>query len=116
VDPLDIADVAAAALTGDVHTGRTYTLTGPEPTSPRHRTEILADALGEHLELVELSHDQARDELLHVMPEPVADGTLAILGSPTADELAVSPDVEDVLGRPATSFAAWARRSVEAFR
>jgi uncharacterized protein YbjT (DUF2867 family) len=116
VDAFDIADVAAAALTGDVHTGRTYTLTGPEPTSPRRRTEILADALGEHLAFVELSHDQAREQLLHVMPEPVADGTLAILGSPTADELAVSPDVEDVLGRPATTFTAWARRNVEAFR
>ncbi|GMA24302.1 NmrA family transcriptional regulator [Luteimicrobium album] len=116
VDPLDIAGVAAAALTGDVHTGRTYTLTGPEATSPRRRTEILADVLGDELALVELGPDEARERLLQVMPEPVADGTLAVLGRPTPDELRVSPDVEDVLGRPATSFATWARRNVDVFR
>lgn len=116
VDPLDIADVAAAALTGDSHAGRTYTLTGPEATSPRRRTEILADALGEDLALVELDREQAREQLLQVMPEPVADGTLAILGRPTPDERQVSPDVETVLGRPATSFDTWAGRSIEAFR
>lgn len=116
VDPLDIADVAAAALTGDLHAGRTYTLTGPAATSPRRRAEILGDALGETLAFVELEHDQAREQLLQVMPEPVADCTLAILGRPTPDERRVSPDIETVLGRPATSFATWARRNIEAFR
>ncbi|MGF0118308.1 SDR family oxidoreductase [Promicromonospora sp. Marseille-Q5078] len=116
VAPLDIAETAAAALTGDDHAGRTYTLTGPEPTSPRRRVEILGAALGERLELVELEHDQAREQLLQVMPEPVADGTLDILGRPTPEERRVSPDVDDVLGRPASSFADWAARNVEAFR
>jgi len=116
VDPIDIAGVAAAALTGDSHAGRTYTLTGPEATSPRRRTDILAEALGERLTLVELDREQAREQLLRVMPAPVADGTLDILGRPTPGERQVSPDVETVLGRPATSFAAWAGRSVEAFR
>jgi hypothetical protein len=50
------------------------------------------------------------------MPEPVADTTLAILGRPTPEELRVSPDVETVLGRRASSFAAWASRNVAAFR
>ncbi len=116
VDPLDIAAVAVAVLTNADHAGRTYVLTGPEPTSPRRRTEILGEVLGVPLELVELGHDQARDQLLRLMPEPVADGTLAILGGPTAEELRVSPDVETVLGRRATPFATWAGRSVEAFR
>jgi uncharacterized protein YbjT (DUF2867 family) len=116
VDPLDIAEVAAAALTGSDHAGRTYVLTGPEPTSPRRRTEIIGEILGVELDFVELGHDQARAQLLQVMPEPVADGTLAILGRPTAEEQRVSPDVESVLGRRATSFATWAGRSIAAFR
>ncbi|MCK9795396.1 NAD(P)H-binding protein [Isoptericola sp. 4D.3] len=116
VDPLDIAEVAAAALAGDGHAGRTYTLTGPEPTSPRRRAELLGAALGEELTFVELGHDQARAQLLRVMPEPVADGTLDILGRPTPEEVRVSPDVEGVLGRPATSFAAWAGGQVDVFR
>lgn len=35
VDPLDIAEVAAATLTEDGHSGRTYEITGPAPTTPR---------------------------------------------------------------------------------
>lgn len=116
VDPLDIAEVAAAALTGSGHLGQTYVLTGPEATSPRQRAEILGAALGEPLEFVELSREQARGQMLRQMPEPVADGTLDILGQPLPEELRISPDVEKVLGRPATSFASWASRSVDAFR
>ncbi|MCG3752309.1 MULTISPECIES: NAD(P)H-binding protein [Amycolatopsis] len=116
VDPLDIAEVAAAALTGGGHAGQTYVLTGPEATSPRQRAEILGAALGEPLEFVELDRAQAREQMVQQMPEPVADGTLDILGQPLPEELRSSPDVEKVLGRPATSFASWASRSVDAFR
>ncbi|OFI38776.1 NmrA family transcriptional regulator [Arthrobacter sp. SW1] len=116
VDPADIAGVAAACLTSDAHAGKRYVLTGPEPSSPRQRAAVLAEAIGERVDFVELGHDQARAQLLEVMPEAVADGTLAILGRPTAEELQVSPDVETVLGRPARTFAAWAQRNAEAFR
>lgn len=116
VDPLDIAEVAAAALTGDGHAGQAYVLTGPEATSPRQRAEILGAALGEPLEFVELGREQAREQMLQLMPEPVADGTLAILGEPLPEEARISPDVETVLGRPATSFASWASRNADAFR
>ncbi|WP_446222942.1 hypothetical protein ACTWPB_24845 [Nocardia sp. IBHARD005] len=44
------------------------------------------------------------------MPEPVADHTLTILGMPTAQEQQVSTDIEEILGRPATAYAQWARR------
>lgn len=49
------------------------------------------------------------------MPEPVADATLDILGSPTAAEQRVSPDIERVLGHPARTFADWVTRSVAVF-
>lgn len=116
VDPLDIADVAAAALTDDAHAGRTYELTGPGSTTPRRRVEILGSALGLPLRLVELTPAQARAELLQVMPQPVADGTLAIIGQPLEREQRVSADVADVLGRPARSFASWAERNAAVFR
>jgi uncharacterized protein YbjT (DUF2867 family) len=116
IDPLDVADVAAVALNEDGHAGRTYELTGPELTTPRDRTKAIAAALGEQLELVELSHEQARQQLLTLMPEPVADGTLEILGQPTPQEQQVSGDVAEVLGRPGYSFADWAARNAAAFR
>jgi hypothetical protein len=54
--------------------------------------------------------------MLAFLPEPVVDATLGIIGTPTAEEQAVSPDVERVLGRAPRSFADWAVRNAPAFR
>ncbi|MEV6979070.1 NAD(P)H-binding protein [Kitasatospora sp. NPDC093806] len=123
VDPADLAEVAATVLrnggrpgASGPHDGRTYVLTGPEPVSPREQAAALGAALGEPVAFVELSREAARGHLLSVMPEAVVDGTLDILGTPTAAERQVSPDAERLLGRPATGFAEWARRNAAAFR
>ncbi|MEU1420803.1 NAD(P)H-binding protein [Kitasatospora sp. NPDC005751] len=116
VDPADLAAVAAVVLRGDgQHHGRTYVLTGPAPVSPREQAAALGDATGAPLAFVELSREAARAHLLAFMPEHVADGTLDILGAPTDAERQVSPDVERLLGRPAGTFADWARRNAAAF-
>jgi uncharacterized protein YbjT (DUF2867 family) len=116
VDPQDIAEVAAAGLTDPSHAGQTYELTGPVATTPRERTEAIGAAIGRPVKLVELTPDEAREQMQEFMPAPVADGTLAILGQPTDAETAVSPDVEKVLGRPARTFSAWAQANRTAFR
>ncbi|GAB0108551.1 NAD(P)H-binding protein [Nocardia sp. JMUB6875] len=116
VDPADIAAMAAAALLEDGHHGRAYTVIGPELVTPRQQAEALTAALGQPLQFVELTREQARENMLRFMPESVADHTLEILGAPTAEEQQVSGDVERVLGRPATSYAQWAARVAPAFR
>ncbi|MGF1432474.1 SDR family oxidoreductase [Kitasatospora sp. LaBMicrA B282] len=116
VDPADIAEVAAAALRTDEHVGRTYELTGPALVTPRQQAAALGAALGEPVRFVELTRAEARAHLLHVMPEPVVETTLGILGEPTPAEQRISPIVEQVLGRPPRSFGDWAERSVAAFR
>ncbi|GAA0916214.1 hypothetical protein GCM10009558_102300 [Virgisporangium aurantiacum] len=116
VDPADIADVVAAAMRDGRHAGQVYELTGPEVRTPRQRAAAIAAALGEPVRFVEQSAAEARAQMVTFMPEPVADGTLAILGAPTPREQRISPDVERVLGRPARTFADWLARNVEAFR
>ncbi|GAA3775523.1 NAD(P)H-binding protein [Plantactinospora mayteni] len=116
VDPDDIAEVAAAVLRDGVHDGRTYELTGPALSTPRERVADLAAALGEPIRFVEQTPDQAREQMLRYMPPPVVEGTLAILGAPTAREQRISPDVSEVLGRSPRPFAAWAARNIDAFR
>ncbi|MGW0326229.1 SDR family oxidoreductase [Nocardia sp. NPDC003183] len=110
VDPADIAAVAAVALREDGHHGRAYTLTGPAVITPRDQAAAVADAIDAPITFLELTVDEAKQNMLRFMPEPVADHTLTILGMPTAEEQQVSPDIEDVLGRPATTYAQWARR------
>jgi uncharacterized protein YbjT (DUF2867 family) len=116
IDPADIADVAAVVLREPGHGGNIYTLTGPEPISPRLQAAAIAEAVGEPVRFVELSRDEARGRMLGYMPEPVVDATLGVLGTPSADEQAVNPDVERVLGRPARTFGDWATRNAGAFK
>ena len=54
--------------------------------------------------------------MVQFMPEPVAQGTLDILGAPTREEQSISPDVEKILGRAPRTFAEWAQRNTAAFR
>lgn len=116
IDPADIAEVAAATLREAGHVGRTYELTGPSPVTPRERARAIGDALGTPVRFVEQTREEARARMLRFMPEPVVEGTLAILGEPTAAEREVSPAVERVLGRAPRTFADWAERNVAAFR
>lgn len=116
VDPADIAEVAAVALREPGHDGKVYELTGPAPVSPRQQTAALADALGEAVRFVELTRAEARERMLAFMPEPVVESTLDMLGAPSAALRRVSPDVGQVLGRSARTFADWVGRSVSAFK
>jgi uncharacterized protein YbjT (DUF2867 family) len=116
VDPADIAAVAAAALRQAGHHGQAYRLTGPALITPRQQVSVIADALGEPVEYVELTPEQARQQMLAFMPEPVIDTTLEILGQPTPVEQAISPDIDKVLGRSPNTFADWTRRHLAAFR
>ncbi|MFD6396039.1 SDR family oxidoreductase [Nocardia sp. NPDC060249] len=110
VDPADIAAVAAVTLREDGHHGRAYTLTGPAVITPRDQAAAVAEAIDTPITFLELTADEAKQNMLRFMPEPVADHTLTILGTPTDEEQQVSIDIEDVLGRPATTYAQWARR------
>ncbi|WP_026922262.1 NAD(P)H-binding protein [Glycomyces arizonensis] len=116
VDPADIAAVAALALRRPGHGGEVYTLTGPEPVSPRQQAAAIGDALAEPVRFVEEARDRARARMLGFMPGPVVEATLDVLGAPSAAERAVSPDVERLLGRPPRTFADWAARHVTAFK
>ncbi|GIJ76400.1 Uncharacterized conserved protein YbjT, contains NAD(P)-binding and DUF2867 domains [Micromonospora phaseoli] len=116
VDPADIAEVAATVLREGEHAGRTYELTGPALTTPRQRTRIIGEALGQPVRFVEQTREQARAQMMRFMPEPVVDGTLAILGAPTPAEQRISAHTAQVLGRTPRTFDDWALRHIHAFR
>ena len=105
VDPDDIAAVAAAALRDERHAGAIYELTGPEGIGPREQTNALAEAIGVALSFVELTRAQAAEAWRAFMPSTVVETTLDAIGTPNEIERRISPDVEQVLGRPAQSFA-----------
>ncbi len=115
VDPADVAQAAAVVLRDASHSGQVYELTGPAAITPRQQADALGAALGDEVGFVELTREQAAAHMGQFMPPPIVAGTLDILGAPLPAEQRVSPDLERLLGRPAGTFADWARRSAPAF-
>ncbi|MDQ1049451.1 NAD(P)H-binding protein [Streptomyces sp. V4I2] len=118
VDPRDIADVAARALTDtEGHAGRTYPLTGPEAVSPVRQTEILAELLERPLVFAELTVNQARGRLLERYSAEVAHALVeSSARGREGTKAQVEPTVAEVLGRPARAYRDWAADHLTAFR
>lgn len=99
VDPRDLAEVAVEALLHDHH-GRTYTLTGPELINVPEQVAVLAELLDRPLTTVDLP--------LEALPEEYAEGLRAVRAGGGS---LLSDDVAEVLGRPARTYATWAREN-----
>ncbi|GLW06995.1 nucleotide-diphosphate-sugar epimerase [Microtetraspora sp. NBRC 13810] len=117
----DIAEVAAAALLGNGHTGRIYTFGGPQELTFAEQARIVGDAIGAEIRLLELTPEQTHEEWYapeHGVDHAVIDWLLDLYGS-TVGARGILPDaadVERVLGRPARTFARWASDHAEDFR
>ncbi|MFE7721734.1 hypothetical protein ACFU44_22120, partial [Nocardia rhizosphaerihabitans] len=105
----DMAAMAVTALTVPGHRQAAYPVTGPEAITMREQVRHIAAAVGRDIVVVESSVEQARAELERTVPPVVATAILG--GWREATEIAppVSTSVEDVTGRPAQTFAEWAR-------
>jgi uncharacterized protein YbjT (DUF2867 family) len=117
VHEADIAGVAATALTGDGHGGRAYPLTGPQALTPRERAAILAEATGRDIAFVQLTEDGERERLKgYGYDDDYVEFGIQLATDPPEASGVVLPTVEEVTGRPARTFAQWAREHAERFR
>jgi len=115
IDLVDIATVAAVALLGDGHVGGAYELTGPEKISRADGVRLIGEALGREVPLVELTYEEAVEELSSVMGEYAGwhlEGKAELVNHPQEPV----PTVEEVTGRPAMTFAEWAIEHADDFR
>ena len=117
IDVRDIAAVAAAALTGEGHVGRTYDLTGPEALTHRDMAERLSDALERRVEFVDVSPDVMRGALIAVgLPVWQAEGLIEDYAHYRRGEAsAVTSGVRDGAGTAPRTFADFARDYAPAF-
>lgn len=124
----DLAAVAVTALLSDGHSGRWYDLTGPELLTRGDQVAAIGEALGEEVRFEEVSAEEAR-EILRAQGGWAAENADFLLGfedysanGPSTEDVDWSemlkplPTVAEVLGRPARTFAQWARDNVAAFR
>ncbi|MEV0105019.1 NAD(P)H-binding protein [Nocardia sp. NPDC050799] len=117
VDPRDVAAVATEALLSSAHTGRVYTLTGPELLTTHDQAATLAAALGRPVEVVDIAESAAREHMLAAgATTEFADGALAGQAFARAGGNAVvTGDIGEVLGRPPRTYADWVADHASAF-
>jgi uncharacterized protein YbjT (DUF2867 family) len=112
----DIAAVAALALQSPDHAGRTYTLTGPISLTQRERVAVIGEAIGSPASFVEVYPAQAKAGLMsHGFAEPIAETMLKYQAAAVDEPAPTTTTVEELLGRPALTFAAWVADHAAAF-
>ncbi|MEV0335952.1 NmrA family NAD(P)-binding protein [Nocardia sp. NPDC050717] len=109
VHEADIGAVAAVALLEDGHHGQAYNLTGPAAITPHERIAMLAEAAGRPIEFARITHQQAVDRLRATgVSQADAEYVIGWYAESSPESYTVDPTVEQVLGRPARTFAQWA--------
>jgi uncharacterized protein YbjT (DUF2867 family) len=118
IDVGDIAEIAALALTGSGHDGKTYPLTGPEALTMAEVAEKLSAATGKPIRYVNVAPEDARKaQLAAGMPPYLADALAELFAERRkGKEAQVSPMAQTLLGRRPTSFDEFAVRHAAIFR
>lgn len=109
VDPVDIARVAAVALTHDGHAGRGYILNGPEALTAREQVEILSAALGRPIDFVPVTPEQFAEQSIEHGMAPEQAHAVANLNELFRAGRAgvVSEDVFNLTGVAPRTFSQW---------
>ncbi|WP_461084088.1 NmrA family NAD(P)-binding protein [Streptomyces deserti] len=113
----DIADVAVHVLTSPGHDGGKYVITGPESITHAEQVRIIGEVVGREVRWEELPLEAARKQLTAAwgnaeFVEARLKAWRAFVDSPER----VTDTVEQLLGRPARTFRAWAEEHADDFR
>ncbi|WP_279581298.1 SDR family oxidoreductase [Fodinicola feengrottensis] len=117
VHEADIADIAAAALLEDGHNGVAYTFVGPEQLSHRDQVAALEAAIGEPIQLPEVTAEQALEHYRRQGGWAAASAEFLFGGQPYSAE---PGEPQPFVPRPsefrARTYAEWARGHADDFR
>jgi uncharacterized protein YbjT (DUF2867 family) len=117
----DIASVAVQSLTQNsdsIHSGKAYTITGPESLSYSEAAEILSNHIGRKISYVNISEDDARKLITNMgMNEWHTNILLDLLKLSREGYLSnISRAVEEVTGKQPIPFSQFAKDYAESFR
>jgi uncharacterized protein YbjT (DUF2867 family) len=113
----DVAAVASRALLDAAHAGHSYVLTGPQLLSQREKVLLIGEAIGRDVGWEELTPSQAKAAMLaQGLPPDIPDRLLGYWASIGEHPEPSTKTVEQILGRPALTFAQWAAEHAAVFR
>ncbi|ASO19701.1 uncharacterized protein YbjT (DUF2867 family) [Actinoalloteichus hoggarensis] len=116
IDTRDIAEAAAAVLTSEGHTGRTYTLTGPRAVTHEEIAQALSAATGRAIAFEDVPAEQFTAALAQVIPPWQLAGLVEDYSHYAKGEAAeVHTSVADLTGRPARDIDEFARDHAAVF-
>ncbi len=119
IDPADIAEVAAVALTEDGHEGRQYVLTGGQAHTVAEQVRILGAAIGRDLAVRPAAslQEAVRSRFPDGAPAALADALVEGFALMRADTTGFrTGTVRRLLGREPGTFAAWCARNARRFQ
>lgn len=104
----DIAAVAAHALLTDELVGRKVALTGPQSLTNTELVEIMGRVLGRDVRYQEIPIQQVCQRFISIgFPAEFGAAYAALLAETVDTPAIVTDEIEQILHRPATSFATW---------
>lgn len=117
VDARDVAAVAVTVLTSEEHAGKVYEITGPESLSFHDLASAIGDATGREVTYVDIPPSEAEKSMVAAgTPEWMADALVGLYGILSAGHASVTTQVvPDLTGRPARTFADFAREHAHFF-
>ncbi|GAB2538640.1 NmrA family NAD(P)-binding protein [Gracilibacillus alcaliphilus] len=106
----DIADVAVRTLLENGHTGKIYTLSGPEALTVHEKVQIISTVMERDIQFIELTEKQARSRMQKEnIPEEHIEMVINWFANPSKMAYTVVPTVEEITGHPARTFKQWVR-------
>ena len=109
IDERDIAAAAVRALCENGHAGAEYVLTGPQSLTHRDQISTIGKAIGRSLRIEEITPDEARRELLTVMPAlPAINMLLDAWAAANGQPALVTSTLQEITGTPSRTFLQWA--------
>jgi uncharacterized protein YbjT (DUF2867 family) len=117
IDVRDVAEVAIKTLTEDRHTGKVYTLTGPESLTYFDVARFLTEAVGKPIRYEALTADEAVRSMVSLgVPELITRSRVEIhLSFSNGAFTPVTNTVHDLLGHPPRPFSTFARDYASVF-
>jgi uncharacterized protein YbjT (DUF2867 family) len=113
----DVAAVSARVLVDPAHVGRTYLLTGPQSLTQRAKARLIGEAIGRDVPWIEIAPEPFRQAMLaQGLPEDVPDRIIGFWSDRLSQPGPTSSTVEQILNRPALTFATWAAEHADAFK
>jgi len=113
IDLEDLADAAVVALTEDGHARRLYEVTGPEALTFDDAIRQIADAAGFNVPVSHIPPDEYAALLRRTGVPEVEVGLWLYMFTTILDgrNTPTAPGIQQALGRPASTFAAYAERT-----